>query len=87
MMLNRTGITQSNSHSATPPAPSIKMEPDAMLNHGAEAMLSSGAEAMLSSGAEAMEDDIDSPIAGDPMLSSSLAMPQAFNIEDALSPY
>lgn len=36
---------------------------------------------------EAMDDESDSPIAGDPMLSSSLTSPQAFTIDEALNQY
>ena len=36
---------------------------------------------------EAMDDETDSPIAGDPMLSSSLTSPQTFTIDEALNQY
>lgn len=36
---------------------------------------------------EAMDDDIESPIANDPMLSASLTSPQDFNIDEAMSGY
>lgn len=36
---------------------------------------------------EAMEDDIESPIANDPMLSASLTNAQDFNIDEAMNGY